>query len=140
MSDQNNSGGEMEQFNKVKGYLAELGYAIVSEDVGEEIMVINDEEAGIANMILDCEETILIIEQVIFKVNQGSEQLYKRLLQLNRNFIHGSFVLDEAGGLLLYRDTLQLENLDLNELEASINSLGLFLAEHSVEIIAMAKS
>ena len=140
MSDQINSSGGSEQFNKVKEYLAELGYAIVSEDPGEEIMVINDEEASIANMILDCEETILIIEQVIFKVNQGSEQLYKRLLQLNRDFIHGAFVLDEKGGLVLYRDTVQLENLDLNELEASINSLGLFLAEHSAEIIAMAKS
>ena len=137
MSDQINSSGGSEQFNKVKEYLAELGYAIVSEDPGE---VINDEEASIANMILDCEETILIIEQVIFKVNQGSEQLYKRLLQLNRDFIHGAFVLDEEGGLVLYRDTVQLENLDLNELEASINSLGLFLAEHSVEIIEMAKS
>jgi len=140
MSDQINSSGGSEQFNKVKEYLAELGYAIVSEDPGEEIMVINDEEASIANMILDCEETILIIEQVIFKVNQGSEQLYKRLLQLNRDFIHGAFVLDEEGGLVLYRDTVQLENLDLNELEASINSLGLFLAEHSTEIIEMAKS
>ena len=140
MSDQINSGGGSEQFNKVKEYLAELGYAIVSEDPGEEIVVINDEEASIANMILDCEETILIIEQVIFKVNQGSEQLYKRLLQLNRDFIHGAFVLDEEGGLVLYRDTVQLENLDLNELEASINSLGLFLAEHSAEIIEMAKS
>lgn len=140
MSDQINSSGGSEQFNKVKEYLAELGYAIVSEDPGEEIMVINDEEASIANMILDCEETILIIEQVIFKVNQGSEQLYKRLLQLNRDFIHGAFVLDEEGGLVIYRDTVQLENLDLNELEASINSLGLFLAEHSVEIIEMAKS
>ena len=140
MSDQINSGGGSEQFNKVKEYLAELGYAIVSEDPGEEIIVINDEEASIANMILDCEETILIIEQVSFKVNKGSEQLYKRLLQLNRDFIHGAFVLDEEGGLVLYRDTVQLENLDLNELEASINSLGLFLAEHSAEIIEMAKS
>jgi hypothetical protein len=140
MSDQVNLAEGSEQFHKVKEYLAELGYAIVSEDPEEEIMVINDEEASIANMILDCEETILIIEQVIFKLNQGNEQLYKRLLQLNRDFIHGAFVLDDEGGLVIYRDTIQLENLDLNELEASINSLGLFLAEHSAEIIEMAKS
>jgi len=38
--------------------------------------------------------------------------------------------------LVLFRDTLQLENLDKNELEGSIRALGLALAEYSAELLA----
>jgi hypothetical protein len=53
----------------------------------------------------------------------------------NQDIIHGAFVIDESGEKVLFRDTLQLENLDSNELEASINSLSLLLSEYSDELI-----
>ena len=55
------------------------------------------------------------------------------------SMIHGALVLDETEKKVIYRDTLQLENLDLNELEASIESLSLLLCEYSDEIIAFSK-
>ena len=125
-------------FEKVKTYLYELGYQIQSENSGEEIVIISDESNGISNMILDCEEDILIIEQFIMKNQKDNTNLYKRLLQMNRDFVHGAFVLDDNEERIIYRDTLQLKNLDLNELEASIKSLGLLLAEHAVEILDFA--
>ena len=64
---------------------------------------------------------------------------YKRLLQMNRSLVHGAFVLDEEGKYLSFRDTLQLENLDLNELEGSIQALSLALAENGAEILEYAK-
>jgi hypothetical protein len=48
-------------------------------------------------------------------------------------------VLDESGKNLMFRDTLQVENLDLNELEGSLNSLSLLLSEYSDELINMSK-
>ena len=48
---------------------------------------------------------------------KDSSDFCKRLLQINRTLVHGAFVLDEEGTTLLFRDTLQLENLDRNELE-----------------------
>ena len=125
-------------FEKVKTYLYELGYQIQSEDTEEEIVVINDESNGISNMILDREEDILIIEQFIMKNQKDNTHFHKRLLQMNRDFVHGAFVLDDSEERIIYRDTLQLKNLDLNELEASIKSLGLLLAEHANEILDFA--
>jgi hypothetical protein len=61
------------------------------------------------------------------------------LLQKNREIVHGAFVLDDTGKRLLFRDTLQLENLDLNEVEASINSLKLLMAEYAGEMLQFAK-
>ena len=82
---------------------------------------------------------IVIIEQFIFKVNQPNEEIYKSLLKKNRDIIHGAFVLDDSGERVIFRDTLQLENLDLNELEGSLNSLSLLLSEYSEQIITYSK-
>jgi hypothetical protein len=61
-------------------------------------------------------------------------------LQKNRDIVHGAFVLDESGEKVIFRDTLQIENIDLNELEGSINSLSLLLSEYSENIIQFSKS
>jgi hypothetical protein len=128
-----------ERFQVVKNYIYDLGFDISDENKEEELVVINDESKGIKNLIVDCEDTILIIEQFILKLQKDEKDIYKRLLQMNRNVVHGAFVLDEEGNTVLFRDTLQLENLDLNELEATINSLSLALVEHANELIEFSK-
>lgn len=130
----------MSKFETVKQYLFDMGIPISSEDPDDELVIINDEENGIKDMIIDCEEPILVLEQVIMEVPEGSSDLYKRLLQMNRDLVHGAFVLDDGARFIIYRDTLQLENLDRNELEASIQSLGLALGEFSAELLSFAKN
>jgi hypothetical protein len=56
-------------------------------------------------------------------------------LQINRTLIFGAFVLNEEGNTLVYRNTLALENLDLNELEGTLNALTLALAENGEELL-----
>lgn len=128
-----------ENLEKVKGYLHDLGFSITSENSKEQLVVIDDEDKGIKNLIIDCEEPILVIEQLIMGVPGKTEALFKRLLQMNRTLVHGAFVLDEEGKSVLFRDTLQIENLDKNELEGSINSLSLALAENASELISFSK-
>ena len=129
-----------ENLQKVKSYLEELGFSISSENTKEELVVIDDEEKGINNLIIDCEEPILVIEQIIMEVPGKANDFFKRLLQMNRTVVHGAFVVDEDGKNVIFRDTLQLENLDKNELEGSINSLSLALAEYANELISFSKS
>lgn len=126
-------------FTKTKNFLLELNFNIVKENQSEGIIVIEKENFGIKNLIIGVAYPILIMEQFIFKVNQPSQELFQSLLQKNRDIIHGAFVLDEAGERVIFRDTLQLENLDLNELEASLNSLSLLLSEYSEQIITFSK-
>ncbi len=129
-----------ENLQKVKDYLHELEFSISSEDEAEELVVIDDEEKGIKNLIIDCEDPVLVLEQVIMDVPQNTEGFFKRLLQMNRTLVHGAFVLDEEGTKVIFRDTLQLENLDKNELEGSINALSIALAEYAGELIDFSKS
>ena len=131
----------MDHFNKVKGFLAELGLPIIHEEAGEELVIVLDDSQGLHNLIVDCEDPILILEQFIFKLPPPpSAETLLRLLQMNRNLVHGAFVIDDAGEKVLFRDTLQLENLDLKELEGSINALSLAMAEHSSDLITFSKN
>lgn len=127
-------------FDTVKNYLTELNYSISHEDKEDGIIMIQNQSEGINNLILGIADPILIIEQYIFKINTPNQDILKQLLQKNRDIVHGAFVLDETGEKVIFRDTLQVENLDLNELEASINSLSLLLSEFSENIIEFSKS
>jgi len=126
-------------FLKVKNYLLEFGLTIVEENENENVLIIENEEEGISNMILICSEPILIMEQFLFEMKSDDPVVYKSLLQKNQDIIHGAFVLDESGTKVLFRDTLQIENLDLNELEGSLNSLAFLLSEYSGKILEFAK-
>ena len=128
-----------ENLQKVKDYLDELEFSISSEDVAEELVVIDDEDKGLKNLIIDCEDPVLVLEQVIMDVPKNTDGFFKRLLQMNRTLVHGAFVLDEEGAKVIFRDTLQLENLDRNELDGSINALSIALAEYAAELIEFSK-
>jgi hypothetical protein len=117
-------------YDQVKEYILELGLRVYQEVPAEELLIVDDTERGIRKLIIDCEDEILVLEQLILRLDaQTPPQTYRRLLQMNRNLVHGAFVLDESGERLLFRDTLALGNLDLNELE---------LAENGAELLSFA--
>lgn len=127
----------MSYFENVKELVLELEYDIVHEEVETGILIINKESRGICEMILDCEDDVLVMEQIIFPVKADNPEHYKKLLQMNRALVHGAFVLtsSEEFNIIAFRDTLQLENLDPNELEASLNSLTFALVENMDELL-----
>lgn len=56
-------------------------------------------------------------------------ELFRQLLQYNaRELVHGSYGLE--GDHVVLTDTLELENLDYSEFQASFDSLALALASH----------
>ena len=125
-----------DMLDQVRDYVLELGLAIESEIPEEEILIVNDEDRAISHLVIDCEDTILVLEQLIVELpSTVDSSVYKRLLQINRTLIFGAFVLNEEGNTLVYRNTLALENLDLNELEGTLNALTLALAENGEELL-----
>lgn len=126
-------------FDKVKNYLLNLEFNIVHEDIEEELFVVENPEGAISNLVIDCEAPILIIEGVLCELAKDEKEIYVELLKKNREIVHGALVLDESGKKLIFRDTLQLENLDENELEGTLNSLELLLGEYTNKIIEFSK-
>lgn len=123
----------------VKNYLQELRLAIVKEEPAQQLFIVEDDERGIKNLVVDCEEPLLIFEQVIMEVPAKPGDMFRRLLQMNRTLVHGAFALTEDSKRVLFRDTLRLENLDLNEVQGTIEALSLAMAEHATELIAFSQ-
>lgn len=126
-------------FQVVKSYILDLEHSIKYENEADEVLVIEDEESGIHELVIACADPILIMEQYLFELKHDGGEILKDLLMKNRDIVHGAFCLDESGRKVIFRDTLRLENLDLNELEGSINSLSLLLSEYSDELIKFSK-
>lgn len=129
----------MADFDTVKSYLVDLQLSIIREDPAEGLAIVEDEERGIKNLVVDCEDPIVIFEQIIMLVPAQPGDLFRRLLQMNRTLVHGAFALDEEGKRVLFRDTLQLTNLDLNEVEGTIEALSLALVEYADELISFSR-
>ncbi|MBT4286790.1 MAG: molecular chaperone Tir [Deltaproteobacteria bacterium] len=126
-----------EYFDKILDFANQLSLNIVHQDEAEELIVVNNEQKGIFRMVIDCEFPILIFEQLIYEIKVDSKKHFMELLKMNRNLIHGAFVVDDSEKQLIYRDTLQLENLDFNEFEGTINALSLGLAEYSRKLMEL---
>ena len=126
-------------FEKVREYLLELNFTIIQEDESEGVFVVDKEDDGMTNVVLIVADPMLIVEQLMFEMKSPSDDKYQRLLIKNRDIIHGAFALDETGTRVFFRNTHECENLDLNELEATLNSLALLLSEYSNELIELSK-
>jgi hypothetical protein len=122
----------MADFQTVKSYVHELNLVVVSEDPAQHVLVVEDHERGINNLVIDCEEPLLIFEQMILDVPANPGAMFRTL-------VHGAFALTEDGKRVLFRDTLCLENLDLNEVQGTIEALSLAMAEHAAELIAFSQ-
>lgn len=118
-------------------YAHRMGLTLIKTDLEERMIVVNAEHRGIHNLVIDCEESIVILEQPLYRLGNQNISHFKRLLMINRQLVHGAFVLDPKGEWVLFRDTLELENLDFNEFEGSINALTLGIAEFSGELLAL---
>ena len=127
-------------FDTVKNYLLELDFDIIQEDEADGLFVVENEDSGMKNVVLIVADPILIVEQYLFELSDDdTNEIATKLLAKNRDIIHGAFALDETGRKVYFRNTHECENLDLNELEATLNSLALLLSEYSSQLIEFSK-
>jgi len=126
-------------FQKIESFITKLGYSVSYQNEKEGIFLIESEQDGIKNLIIGVAPPILIIEQFMFALKNDDADVLKSLLQKNRDIIHGAFALDEEGKKVIFRYTMQIEKLDVNEFEGALNSLGLLLSEYYEQIIEFSK-
>ena len=126
-------------FEKVESFISKLGYSVSYQNEKEGIFLIESEQDGIKNLIIGVAPPILIMEQYIFTMKSYDADIMKSLLKKNRDIIHGAFALDEEGKKVIFRYTMQIEHIDINEFEGALNSLGLLLSEYYEQIIEFSK-
>ena len=118
--------------NDVEIYLDDCGFPF--EAVSEGIWRVESPDNKVENIIVSYEEPILFMRVNLMPApEKNRENFYERLLQLNATEIpHGAFGLEGENVVVI--DTLQVENLDRNELQASIDSLAFTVAQYYKEL------
>ena len=109
---------EVQVCNQVKDLLIELDIGFDSTE-RPDILVVREPETNI-DVIIDAEETVVCLRVVVCDGKKNGE-FYQKLLQANALIPHGHFQIENNQVILA--DNLEAENLDANELEASIASL-----------------
>ena len=118
----------MTEKDKIEGFLINLD--ITYEEVTDNTWVINDHEKGLEQvMIIVALPVVIIRVKVMEAADSMPIDFYKELLVLNSSdLVHGAYALDGNDVILL--DTHEFDHLDLEELQASLDAIGLALAQH----------
>jgi hypothetical protein len=104
------------------------------EGISEGVWRVESPDNRVENIILSYVEPILVFRVNLMEVPvKNREAFYKRLLELNASEIpHGAFGIENKTVVLI--DTLRVEDLQRNELQASIDSLGFTVAQYYEEL------
>ncbi len=101
----------------IEHYLIQMGYPF--ESLEPHIWIIRNT----ANVVVTYEPPIVIFRMKLMEIPTGRrEDFFKLLLELNAShMIHGAYGIEDNNVVLI--DTLQSENLDYNELQATLEAL-----------------
>ena len=84
-----------------------------------------------SRVIVKVEDPIVLFSLPLCTLDEGvtnREQLYRTLLELNADFMHNAYAIENSR--LMLSGALQTENLDANEFQAIIDDLTMTLDEH----------
>lgn len=113
----------------IESYLIQMG--VPYEEVGRNTWMIHDEHEMVDNLVVTLNGPVVVFHVKLMDIPDSADRqaLYEELLRLNTTeMLHGAYGLD--GNAVVATDTLQAENLDFNEFQASVDSLSLCITDH----------
>jgi len=116
----------------IESYLLQAGLEYTSPENG--MWIVHDEYEHIENIIIFHSPPVTTFRVKLMELPEGNQtSLFERMLRLNaEDLISGAYGLEGENIVLV--DTLQSENLDFNEFQASIDSLSMALSMHYSEL------
>jgi hypothetical protein len=97
--------------------------------------------AGLPPIAVRVDPPLVVVRVHIGEAARGADEaaFYRRLLELNaRELVHASYGIDH--GLVVLSNALELENLDYNELEATMDEIDLALAQQLAGLAGLART
>mgnify|MGYP006292748585 CR=1 FL=1 len=118
----------MEIRERVEGYIINL--SLTYETVEENTWIINDEDNNLNNLVVVAEEPLVIFRVNVMEIPADKkEEFFEELLRLNASdLVHGAYALENNNVILI--DTLEVDTMDLEEFQASLDAIGLALSQH----------
>lgn len=118
----------------IEGYLINSG--ITYELLGEGMWVVHDEFDTVDNIIVQHSDPLVMFRVKLMELPEDPAMqaaLFRKLLELNATeMLTGAYGID--GDAIVALETLQAENLDLNEFQAAIDGLTMAITDHYDEL------
>lgn len=116
---------EIANAEKVAELLSQIGWLAATQqtDINRpDLFIVSEAETGL-DVVVDVEDdTVISMIEIETYPNGLPNGLAEQLLRANNGAVHGAFVLT-PDNKVVFKSTLEVENLDLNELEASVKSV-----------------
>ena len=114
----------------VESYLLRMELEV--EEIETGMWVVHAPNEG-TRMVVHYSPPLVVLRTKVLDVPTGDPvrctDLYRRLLELNAtDLVHGAYGIEEDD--IILSDSLELENLDFNEFQASVDSMQLAVASH----------
>ncbi|GMQ58097.1 hypothetical protein AN1V17_24920 [Vallitalea sediminicola] len=118
----------MEIKQRIESFMLDMN--LLYEELDESTWKIEDDLSHIDNIVVKLVEPIVLFRVKIMELPKNNkEEFYRTVLELNANdLVHGAYAIENDSLVMI--DTLQAENLDENEFQSTIDSIGLALIQH----------
>jgi hypothetical protein len=106
------------------------------EEIKEGMYLVHAAPGGSENLVISIGGPVVVFRMKVMEVpKQAREQLYRMLLELNANeMLHAAYGVEGAN--IVISDALELENLDYNEFQATVDDILLAVAKHYPKLAA----
>ena len=131
-------GRSMITTDDIESYLLTMGVSF--ETVKDGFWIVQEDDFEGAKIVIAFTDPIVSFRVKLAEVPKtGKEELFAQLLRLNADeMVSGAYALE--GDNIVVVETLQAENLDLNELEAALETLTYAITEHYPALAALIKN
>ncbi len=113
---------------KIESYL--LKSSLTFEEAGAGSWLVRDREKGIEDLLIMLVDSLVVMRIKVMPLpSAGRQALFEEMLRLNAtDMVHGAYALD--GSDVIITDTLEAEGMGVEEFQASVDAIGLALAQH----------
>ena len=123
----------MKTNDDIETYLFQAGLQYTTPEDG--MWIVHDEHEHIDNIVIYHSPPVTTFRVKLMEIPANGNQaaLFERMLRMNaEEMVSGAYGLE--GDNIVLVDTLQSENLDFNEFQASIDSLSMAISMHHPEL------
>jgi hypothetical protein len=114
--------------NKIERYLIDLMLSYT--EIEKDMWLINDDANSLEGVVVMYAAPIVVVRVVVMPAPKTKTlEFFTKILELNASeVLHGAYALDKNDIILV--DTLEYDSMDFGDLRASLESVGLALAQH----------
>lgn len=123
----------------IESYMIRMGVSF--KELGRKTWILRDSEDLVESLVVSLNDPVVLFHVKLSDIPATCDRLklYEELLRLNASeMLHGAYGLE--GNAVVATDTLQAENLDFNEFQASVDAMNLCISSHYPRISAFLKT